>query len=78
MEAQTLSKKVVPKMEAQKLSQKKRSQNGNPKTIEKEVVPKMEAQKLSQKKWFPKSKKSSKNVSPKTVQKKFPKWKHTV
>ena len=67
MDGQKLSKKVVPKMEAQKLS-KKKFQNGNPKTFQKNVVPKMETQKLSKKKWFPKWK--AKNFPKKW----FPKW----
>ena len=65
MEAQKLSKKVVPKMDGQKLSKK--------------VFPKMEAQKLSKKsfqngnpKTFQK-KSASQNGSPKTVQKKVSK-----
>ena len=48
MEAQKLSKKVVPKMEAQKLSKKSGSQNGSPKTF--------------QKKWFPTAKLDRKNI----------------
>ena len=81
MEAQKLSKKVVPKMEAQKLSkkvQKKWFPKWKPKNCpKKNVVPKMEAQKFS-KKVVPKmeaqklSKKSgSQNGSPKPFQTKW-------